>query len=93
MTFNSNLSIKKKNGKPSLLPPNDMQPTTATEPPPAAQVSAEQWKQAHCNTLLVGSSKAKSAYYHRDGHPWESKPELWTMTSLFKQMSTRGFNI
>jgi hypothetical protein len=49
-----------------------MQLATATEPPPAAQVSAEQQKQAHHNALLVGSIQVQSAYYHRDGHPRES---------------------
>jgi hypothetical protein len=49
-----------------------MQSATATELPPAAQVSTKQQKQAHRDASLVGSSKAQSAYYHRDGCPWES---------------------
>jgi hypothetical protein len=49
-----------------------MQSATGTELPPAAQVSAKQQKQAHCDALLVGSYKAQSAYYHQDGCPWES---------------------
>jgi hypothetical protein len=32
-----------------------MQSATATELPPAAQVSAKQQKQAHCNASFVGS--------------------------------------
>ncbi len=49
-----------------------MQLAIVTKLPPAAQVSVEQWKQAHCDTLSVGHSKVQSAYYHHDGHPWES---------------------
>jgi hypothetical protein len=49
-----------------------MQQAIATKPPPAAQVLVEQQKQAHREALLVGSSKVQSAYYHRDGRPWES---------------------
>jgi hypothetical protein len=61
-----------KNGKPSDRPPDDMQQATATKPQPAAQVSAEQRKQDHHEALSVGSSKAQSVYYHRDGRPRES---------------------
>jgi hypothetical protein len=46
-----------------------MPSATATIPPSAAQVLTEQQMQAHCDALLVGSSKAQSAYYHHDGHP------------------------
>jgi hypothetical protein len=49
-----------------------MQQATATKPQPVAQVLAEQWKQAHREALLIGSSKAQSAYYHQDGRPQES---------------------
>jgi predicted CxxxxCH...CXXCH cytochrome family protein len=62
----------KKNGKPNDCPPDDMQLATATKPPPAAQVSVGQQKQAHCDALSVGCSKAQSAYCHHDGHPRES---------------------
>jgi hypothetical protein len=46
-----------------------MQLATATILPLAAQVLAEQQKQAHCNSLLVGSSKAQSTCCHCDGLP------------------------
>jgi hypothetical protein len=72
MTFNTNLSVRKKKGKPNDCPPDNMQPASATKLPLAVQVSVEQWKQAHHNALSVGSSKAQSAYYHHDGHPRES---------------------
>jgi hypothetical protein len=90
MTFNTNLSIQKKNGKPNNRPPDDMQLATATKLPRAAQVSAEQQKQAHCDALSVGSSKVQSTYYHRDGHPRESsnRQEVhWGDNSTFQTSS------
>jgi hypothetical protein len=81
------LRPKKKNGKPSDRPPDDMQQATATKPQPVTQVLAEQRKQAHCKALSVGSSKVQSAYYHRVGHPQESsnRQEVhWGDNSMLK---------
>jgi hypothetical protein len=48
------------------------EPKAAEESPAVVLVSAELQKWALRDALLLTSSQAQSAFFHKDGHPWES---------------------